>query len=53
MKKKLAIIGSGRMAWIFGKNAKEMGVETHCFSFDEHAIAKDTVDFFHVISIKE
>lgn len=52
-KKKLAIIGSGRMAWIFGKNAKEMGVETHCFSFDEHAIARDTVDYFHDISIKE
>lgn len=52
-KKKLAIIGSGRMAWIFGKNAREMGVETHCFSFDEHAIARESVDFFHDISIKE
>ena len=41
------------MAWIFGKNAKEMGVETHCFSFDEHAIARETVDYFHDISIKE
>ena len=52
-KKKLAIIGSGRMAWIFGKNAREMGVETHCFSYDEHAIAKETVDFFHDINIME
>lgn len=51
--KKLAIIGSGRMAWIFGKNAREMGIETHCFSFDEHAIAKETVDFFHGINIME
>ena len=51
--KKLAIIGSGRMAWIFGKNASEMGVETHCFSYDEHAVAKETVDFFHDINIME
>lgn len=51
--KKLAIIGSGRMAWIFGKNAKEMGVETHCFSYDEHAIAREATDFFHDISIKD
>ena len=51
--KKLAIIGSGRMAWIFGMNAKEMGIETHCFSYDDHAIARETVDFFHHISIKE
>jgi len=41
------------MAWIFGKNAREMGIETHCFSFDEHAIAKETVDFFHGINIME
>ena len=41
------------MAWIFGKNAREMGVETHCFSYDDHAIAKETVDFFHEIDIKD
>lgn len=52
-KKKIAIIGSGRMAWIFGKNAKEMGVETHCFSYDFHAIARDTTDYFHEVSIKD
>lgn len=50
-KKKLAIIGSGRMAWIFGKNAHDMGIETHCFSYDTHAVAHETVDYFHEISI--
>lgn len=50
-KKKLAIIGSGRMAWIFGKNAREMGIETHCFSYDTHAVAQESVDYFHDISI--
>lgn len=41
------------MAWIFGKNASAMGVETHCFSYDEYAVAKETVDFFHDINIME
>ena len=31
-KQKLAIIGSGRMAWLIGKNAHDMNIETHCFS---------------------
>ena len=50
-KKKLAIIGSGRMAWIFGKHAAEMGVETHAFSFDDHCIAKETVTEHHLVDI--
>lgn len=49
--KKLAIIGSGRMAWIFGREAKEMGVETHAFSFDENCIAKESVDEHHWVNI--
>lgn len=53
VKIKIAIIGSGRMAWIFGKKAREMGVESHCFSYDSHAIAIETVDYFHNISIHE
>lgn len=51
MKKKLAIIGSGRMAWIFGKNAQMMGVETHAFSFDDNCIAKETVTAHHLVDI--
>lgn len=51
--KKLAIIGSGRMAWIFGKNAKEMGIETHAFSFDENCIAKESVTEHHLVNILE
>ena len=51
MVKKLAIIGSGRMAWIFGKNASEMGIESHAFSFDDHCVAKETVTEHHLVDI--
>jgi len=51
--KKLAIIGSGRMAWIFGREAKEMGVETHAFSFDDHCVAKETVNEHHLVNIMD
>ncbi len=50
-KKKLAIIGSGRMAWIFGINAREMDVETHAFSFDKNSIAATSVTEHHLINI--
>ena len=51
--KKLAIIGSGRMAWIYGMKAKEMGVETHSFSFDENCMAKEAVTQHHLVNILE
>lgn len=50
---KLAVIGSGRMAWIVIRNAREMGIETHCFSNVESDYIHDVVDVFHNISIFE
>lgn len=50
---KLAIIGSGRMAWIVSRNAHEMGIETHCFSNIETDYILEEVDVFHNISIFE
>lgn len=50
---KLAIIGSGRMAWIVSRNAHEMGIETHCFSNIEPDYIHNEVDHFHNISIFE
>lgn len=41
------------MAWIIGCNAKEMGIETHAFSFDENCIAKDSVTEHHIVNILE
>ena len=51
--KKLAIIGSGRMAWIFGREAKEMGIESHAFSFDDQCVAKETVTEHHLVNIMD
>lgn len=53
MKNKLAIIGSGRMAWIISRNAHEMGIETYCFSNVRPDFIQDEVDVFYDISIFE
>lgn len=53
MNQKLAIIGSGRMAWIVSRNAHKMGCSTHCFSNVEPDYIRDEVDVFHNISIFE
>lgn len=50
-RKILAIIGSGRMAWIIGRNAHEKGIETHCFANEEPEYIRRDIDFFHNISI--
>lgn len=51
--KKLAIIGAGRAALDYVINAKEMGIETHCFAWKKGAIAAEEADYFHDISIFE
>ena len=51
--KKLAVIGSGRMAWIIGKNAHEMGIETYCFSNVDTGYIHEAIDVFNKISIFE
>jgi len=50
---KLAVIGSGRMAWIIGNHAHNMGLETHCFSNVESDFIHEAFDVFHNISIFE
>ena len=54
MKKKLAIIHGNEDQIPLILKAKEMGIETHCFSWEkmpEHAVCKDYADYFHPISI--
>ena len=51
MSRKLAIIGSGRMAWIISRNAHEMGVETYCFSNLQPEFIRDEINVFYNISI--
>lgn len=50
---RLAIIGSGRMAWIIGRNAHEMGIETFCFSNVDTDYIHESIDVFNNISIFE
>ena len=53
-KKKLAILGASYLQLPLVIKAQEMGVETHCFAWDnELAICKDKSDFFYDISVLE
>ena len=48
---KVAIIGAGPMAKIIAEKARQLGVETYCFAWEQGAVAKDAVDHFVDISI--
>lgn len=48
---KIAIIGSGIMAKVIADRARELKIESHCFSFDSNDIACSVVDFFHEVNI--
>lgn len=50
---KVAIIGAGPMAKIIAEKARQLGVETYCFAWEQGAVAKDAVDHFVDISIFE
>ncbi len=51
MKKKLAIIGGGRMAGIIAINARQMNIESHCFSPKEGIIEPDLFDVIHDVDV--
>lgn len=53
MKKKLAIIGGGRMAGIFAQNAREMNIETYCFSLTSGIISPTLFDHIYSVNILE
>lgn len=54
MKKiKLAILGAGKWQLPICLKAKDMGLETHCFSWEQGAVAKEVVDYFYPISLTE
>ena len=48
--KKLAIIGAGYLQKPLVLKAKEMGVESHCFAWNEGAVCKDICDCFYPVS---
>lgn len=53
MKKKLAIIGASYLQKPLVLKAKEMGLETHCFAWEDGAVCKELVDYFYPISVLE
>jgi len=51
MKKKIAIIGASYLQVPLIVKAKEMGIETHCFAWEDGAVGKEISDYFYPISI--
>jgi biotin carboxylase len=51
--KKLAVIGASYLQIPLVRKAKEMGIETHCFAWEEGAVCKEIADFFYPVSILE
>jgi len=51
--KKLAIIGASYLQLPLVQKAKEMGIETHCFAWEDGAVCKEMADFFYPVSILE
>ena len=48
---KIAIIGSGYMAMILANRANELGIESHCFSYDQDSVAAKVAHKFHLINV--
>jgi biotin carboxylase len=50
---KLAILGASYLQVPLINKAKELGLETHVFAWEDGAVGKDIADFFYPISILE
>lgn len=48
---KIAVIGASYLQLPLVRRAKELGLEVHCFAWEEGAVCKDVADFFYPISI--
>lgn len=51
--KKIAIIGASYLQLPLVQKAKEMGLETHCFAWEDGAVCKEFSDCFYPVSILE
>lgn len=51
--KKIAVIGASYLQLPLVQKAKEMGLETHCFAWEDGAVCKEVADFFYPVSILE
>ena len=50
---RLAIIGASKGQLPICQKAKDLGIETFCFAWDQGAVCKEVVDHFYPISILE
>lgn len=48
---KLAVIGASYLQLPLVQKAKEMGIETHCFAWEDGAVCKTISDYFYPVSI--
>jgi len=53
MKRSLIIIGASYLQMPLITKARQMGIETHVFAWEEGAVARDHCDHFYPISIVE
>lgn len=44
-KKKLAVIGASYLQLPLVRKAQEMGLEVHCFAWEDGAVCKDVADY--------
>lgn len=51
--KRIGVIGGGFLQLPIVLKCKQMGIETHCFAWEEGAVCKGHADFFYPISIIE
>ncbi len=50
-KNKIAIIGASYLQFPLVQKANDLGLETHCFAWEEGAVCKEIADYFYPISI--
>lgn len=50
-KQKLAIIGASYLQLPLVETANKMGIETHCFAWENGAVCKEICDYFYPISV--
>lgn len=48
---KLAVMGASKWQLPIYLKAREMGIETHGFAYEQGAVAKDYADYFYPISL--
>jgi len=51
--KKIVIIGANDFQDQLVRKAKSLGYETHCFAWQEDAVAKESADYFYPISVTQ